>query len=165
MIDPWWPAAWPGLSGRERALGWAVWRGEGAGKRNSLAKTTAAVTELWWSLLLWFLSVALGREEESCVTSLWSSVVSWSWAFSGTKRSPGLGEREHVLARSPPAWRPLALAGSLLGYDRWLNCLLAAVCLMNLQELSTKIISVLTGNVCLGELTGLLLGCCSWPGS
>lgn len=31
--------------GRERALGWAVWRGEGAQKQNSLAETTAAVRD------------------------------------------------------------------------------------------------------------------------
>lgn len=105
--------------------------------------------------LPWLLSAALGREVESWVVSLQSSVISWSWAFSGTRLSLGL-EKGNV-----------SLGSSRLfsGYDRWLNCLLAAVCLTDPQELSTGIISALIGNGFHRELMGLLLGCCSWAGS
>lgn len=105
--------------------------------------------------LLWFLSATLGREVESWVVSLQSSIISWSWAFSGTRLRLGL-ERVNV---------PLSSSRLFSGYDRWLNCLLAAVCLVDPQELSTGIISVLTGNGFHRELMEHLLRCCSWADS
>jgi len=62
---------------------------------------------------------------------------------------------EDPLLSVPWVWQVVS------SYDRLLNCLQAAVCLGDPQELSTEIILVLTGSIFHGELMGHLLRCCS----